>query len=132
MAKSRLLIVDDDREVAEFMGRVGAGAGFDDVAIVNSADAFKESLAEVDPAVIILDLTMPGTDGIELLHHLAQAGTRARILIVSGFDEGIRRMAYDIGAARGLAMAGVVAKPVRAADLRLMLARLRLEFRAPE
>lgn len=131
MPRPRLLIVDDDRDMAAFMGRVGASAGYD-VGTADSAEAFKLALAEVKPAVIILDLTMPDTDGIELLNYLAEARTRARILIVSGYDEGIRRMAHNIGVARGLDMAGVVAKPVGAAELRVMLEQLRLELRSPE
>ena len=131
MSRPRLLIVDDDRDIAAFMGHVGASAGHD-VATAHSAEAFKTALVEVKPAVIILDLTMPDTGGIELPHYLAEARPRARILIVSGYDEGIRRMAHDIGAARGLDMAGVVAKPVGAAELRAMLEQVRLELRPPQ
>ena len=130
MSKPRLLIVDDDREIAAFMSGIGVSAGYD-VTTADSAETFKTALDEIEPTVIILDLTMPGTDGIELLHYLAEARTRSRILIVSGYDEGIRRMARDIGVARGLDMAGVIAKPVRAAELRVMLEQLGLESRPP-
>lgn len=131
MSKPRLLIVDDDREVAALLGGIGVSAGYD-VTTADSAEEFKTVFDEIKPAVIILDLTMPGTDGIELLNYLAEARTRSRILIVSGYDEGVRRMARDIGIARGLDIAGVVAKPVRAAELRLMLEQLRPESPRPQ
>jgi hypothetical protein len=54
---------------------------------------------------------------------MAEMGTRARILIVSGFDESIRRMAHTIGKAKGLDMAGVLPKPLRVAELRGLLSQ---------
>ena len=116
----RLLIVDDEPEVCDFMRDVALGVGYD-VVTANRAEDFKAAFARGDTDVIMLDLTLPGTDGIELLNYLAEMRARARILIVSGYDESIRRMAYTIGAARGLDMAGVLPKPVRVAELKGLL-----------
>ena len=124
----RLLIVDDEPEICDLLGRIGRESGYD-VVTANHADEFKSALSAGEADVIVLDLTLPGTDGIELLNYLAEARTRARILIVSGFDESIRGMAYKIGAARGLEMAGVLPKPVRVAEFRTLLARFRDERR---
>lgn len=124
MNHTRLLVVDDDTDFAAFVRKVAESASFA-VETCASAEAFKVALAKEAAAVIILDISMPGTDGIELLRFIAERKSRARILILSGFDDRIRRMALDLGQALGLAMAGVVAKPVRAAELRATLQRLR-------
>jgi DNA-binding response OmpR family regulator len=116
----RVLIVDDEPEVCDFMRDVALGVGYD-VVTANRAEDFKAAFARSATDVIMLDLTLPGTDGIELLNYMAERGTRARILIVSGYDESISRMAYTIGAARGLDMAGVLPKPVQVAELKGLL-----------
>src|SRR6185295_5001093 len=102
-----------------------------DVVTANRAEDFKTAFAEAAADVILLDLTLPGTDGIELLKYIAEMGTRARILIVSGYDEGIRRMAHAIGEAKGLDMAGVLAKPLRVAELRSLLSQFMREAKPP-
>lgn len=120
----RMLIIDDEPEICDFVRDVALDVGYD-VVTANRAEEFKAAFAGAATDVIVLDLTLPGTDGIELLRYLAEMGTRARILIVSGYDEGIRRMAYTIGAARGLDMAGVLPKPIRVAELRGLLAQFK-------
>ena len=116
----RMLIIDDEPEICDFLRGIAIDVGYD-VVTANRGEDFKTAFAEAGADVILLDLTLPGTDGIELLKYMAEMGTRARILIVSGYDEGIRRMAYTIGEARGLDMAGVLAKPLRVAELRKLL-----------
>jgi CheY-like chemotaxis protein len=76
------------------------------------------------PDVVILDLVMPGTDGIELLRFLAKQRSSARILLMSGFNPTIREAAVLLGEAHSLNMVGIVPKPVRAAELRDLLNRL--------
>ena len=124
----RLLIVDDEPEACDLLRNVALDVGYDVVATLR-AEEFKVAFAGSDADAIVLDLTLPGTDGIELLNYLAEMGTRARILIVSGYDEGIRRMAYAIGAARGLDMVGVLPKPVRIAELRGLLVQFKADVR---
>ena len=119
----RMLIVDDEPEICDFLRDIASGLGYD-VVTANDAEGFKRAFAEAPPDVILLDLTLPGTDGIELLKYMAEMGTRARILIVSGYDESIRRMAHTIGEAKGLDMAGMLAKPLHVAELRGLLNQL--------
>src|SRR3546814_16533545 len=88
------------------------------------AEGFSLLYRKVRPNVVILDLAMPGTDGIELLRFLSAERSRARILLMSGFDARIREAALLLGEAHALDMAGLVPQPVRAAELRARLARL--------
>ena len=116
----RMLIIDDEPEICDFLRGIALDVGYE-VVTANRAEEFKAAFVEAHADVILLDLTLPGTDGIELLKYLAEMGTRARILIVSGYDESIRRMAHTIGQAKGLDMAGVLGKPLRVAELRGLL-----------
>ena len=59
------------------------------------------------------------------MRFLADAECTARLLILSGFDRKVRNAAEQLGGARGLKMAGSIAKPLRIADLRTLLDGLR-------
>jgi len=116
----RILIIDDEPDICAFLRDIAVDAGYE-VVTANRAEEFKAAFADMKADVILLDLTLPGTDGIELLKYMAEMGTKARILIISGYDESIRRMAHTIGKDKGLDMAGVLGKPLRVADLRGLL-----------
>ncbi len=85
MSENRLLVMDDDPDVAEFFGRVAEQLEFE-VATVNEPEGFVAKVGEFQPGTILLDLQMPGRDGIELLRELADTGCRADIVIASGVD----------------------------------------------
>lgn len=82
----RLLIIDDEPAVGTFLGRVARRSGYEAIVTADASD-FKQRVRPWRPALIILDLGMPETDGIEMLRFLADERATARILIVSGFDE---------------------------------------------
>lgn len=119
----RLLVIDDEPAVGAFIGRVARRAGFDVIVTADAAD-FKQRIRSWKPALVVLDLGMPETDGIELLRFLADERVTARILIISGFDERILDAAERLGAARGLNMAGVLRKPVLIEELTQTLRRV--------
>lgn len=124
MTAQQLLMCDDEPAVGDFVRRIAEDLGYR-MHFTAQADAFAPLYRRVRPDVVILDLVMPGTDGIELLRFLAEERSPARILLMSGFDPNIRHAALLLGEAQSLDMVGVVAKPVRASELRQLLAKLR-------
>ncbi|HNB25318.1 MAG TPA: response regulator [Alphaproteobacteria bacterium] len=116
----RLVIVDDDPAMGQYVRDVAEPLGYA-VDVFIEGEGFRAAVGRDDPDLIILDLTMPGADGIELLRYLSKVQTKARILIMSGFDSNIREMAFLLGKQANLAMFGILPKPVRTAELRLML-----------
>ena len=63
-APSTILIVDDDTDLREALGSLIAQEGFTVTMAVNGADAL-ERLSQLEPALILLDWSMPVMDGAE-------------------------------------------------------------------
>jgi EAL domain-containing protein (putative c-di-GMP-specific phosphodiesterase class I) len=124
MMQDLLLVIDDDQPFRNFVRRVSEAAGFATVLTADPSE-FQERIRSRKPSVIVMDLNMPGRDGIELMRDLAEAKSNAKIVIVSGADEKILESAKRLGLQRGLTIAGILQKPTRAACLRDMLERLR-------
>ena len=124
MNASRLLMIDDEPDIGALVQKVAEGLNYE-MSFVTRGNAFKEKYRSSRPDVVILDLSMPETDGIELLAFLAEEKSRARVVILSGFDPSILIGACRLGEDRGLDMAGIVSKPVRVAELRKVLDSLK-------
>ena len=122
LSRNRLLIIDDDGAYARFVKKVGLTLGFDAIC-TDDPDEFCTLAKSWAPSLVILDLTMPGTDGVELLRHLAAAQCEAHVIVASGLDDRTLEAALRLGAERGLKMGGTLAKPTRLQTLRTMLTK---------
>ena len=124
MTQPRLLLIDDEPALAEFLADAARGCGFEPVVTSNDAE-FREQFLLARPDMVALDLGMPGMDGVELLRFLADQNYGSPVLIVSGFDRRVLESAFRLGEALGLTMAGPIEKPVRLEDLEAVLSQLR-------
>jgi CheY-like chemotaxis protein len=112
----RLLVIDDEPMVARFIVHAADAHGIE-AAMTISAEAFRRDYGRHDPDVIVLDLAMPGGDGIELLRFLAERRSRAAVVVLSGFDPRVLDAAVRLGRSIGLNMAPALGKPVTVEDL---------------
>jgi DNA-binding NarL/FixJ family response regulator len=83
----RLLIVDDHPVVRD--GLRGMFAGDDRFAVVGEAGNGHEALAvaaRVHPDVVLMDLRMPGMDGVTTIRTLTEQGSTARVLVLTTYD----------------------------------------------
>jgi DNA-binding response OmpR family regulator len=117
VSNKRLLVIDDAADFGAFVRRVAVKFDFE-VEVTTDPREFKEIYKRFDPTIIVLDIVMPDTDGIELVRWLVTARCTARIIIVSGFNPSYARMADTIGSVAGLTSITRLSKPVRVADLR--------------
>lgn len=124
MKQPRLLLIDDEPALGDFVANVARDCGFDPV-LTSTNEQFRSALLAELPNMIALDLGMPGMDGVELLRFLAEAECRAPVLIISGFDRRVLESAFRLGEALGLKMAGPLEKPVRAEELEQLLTQMR-------
>ena len=124
MPHPRLLLIDDEPALADFLASAARGCGFDPVVTSNDAQ-FREQFLAVRPDMVALDLGMPGMDGVELLRFLAERAFAGPVLIISGFDRRVLDSAFRLGEALGLAMAGPLEKPTRLEVLEDLLTQLK-------
>lgn len=124
MKPPRLLLIDDEPALADFVAHAARLSGYE--AILTSNDAqFQEEFRKVRPDAAVLDLGMPGMDGVELLRFLAEEEFHSPVLIISGFDRRVLDSAFRLGEALGLNMIGPLEKPVRLEALETVLTELK-------
>ncbi|MGN6728525.1 MAG: EAL domain-containing response regulator [Rhodanobacteraceae bacterium] len=116
----RLLILDDERTVAQTVAFAAERHGFL-VRLTDSAKDFFEDVPRFSPSHIIIDLLMPGMDGVEVLRNLAALGCEANIIMMSGMGAKVLESAQRAGLERGLRISGILPKPFKPAELRALL-----------
>lgn len=124
MTEPRLLLIDDEPALADFLASAARECGFEPQ-ITDKDEDFRQQFKANRPEMVALDLGMPGMDGVELIRFLAEENYTAPVLIVSGFDRRVLESAFRLGEALGLTMAGPVEKPVRLEELEATLSELR-------
>ena len=124
MAQPRLLLIDDEPALAEFLANAATEAGFEPLLTFHDEE-FRRRFLEQRPDAVALDLGMPGMDGVELLRFLADQGYASAVLIVSGFDRRVLDSAFRLGEALGLHMVGPLEKPVRLEEVERILQQVR-------
>ena len=135
---SRVLIVEDDEHVRDAVARALRYEGYEVHTAVDGNDALVH-VAEIAPEVIILDVLMPGMDGIETCRRLRERDDHTPVLMLTARHEVSDRVAgLDAGAddylVKPFAFAELVAR-VRAllrrgsaeAGLRVRLADLEVD-----
>lgn len=116
----RLLILDDEPTVAMTVARIAERHGFT-VRLSESPREFFHDVARFAPSHIIIDLLMPGMDGVEVLRNLAAVGCHANIIMMSGMGAKVLESAQRAGLERGLRISGILPKPFKPAELRALL-----------
>jgi EAL domain-containing protein (putative c-di-GMP-specific phosphodiesterase class I)/ActR/RegA family two-component response regulator len=122
--ENRLLVVDDDSEVGAFFGQVGEDLGFETKVLLDP-NQFAQTVLDFSPTVLLLDLQMPGRDGIELLRELSTLDRRPKVLIASGLDSRVLTTASELGISMGVDVAGAFCKPIALDELEVLLVRLK-------
>jgi CheY-like chemotaxis protein len=111
-----ILIVDDDDAARDALRGMVEAAGYPAVAFANPAGALAR-IAEHRPALVLLDMMMPGIDGADFLARLVRLreGAAIPVIIVSAMGHLLYGMpGSDVHAA---GVREVLAKPVRYATL---------------
>jgi DNA-binding response OmpR family regulator len=120
----RLLLIDDEPALADFVASAATESGYEPH-ITERDEEFRQAFLDKRPDLVVLDLGMPGMDGVELIRFLADQAYESPVLIFSGFDRRVLESAFRLGEALGLKMVGPVEKPVRFETLEQMLTGLK-------
>ena len=98
MVSSRLLIVEDDEHVRDAVARALRYEDYEVHTAVDGNDALVH-IDEIAPDAIVLDVLMPGTDGLEVCRRLREQGNRTPVLMLTARHEVSDRVAgLDAGA----------------------------------
>ena len=118
--KLRVLIVDDNEDAANTLGRLLTLMG-KEVKVVHTGPNAIAEVVRFQPSVVLLDLGMPGMDGIETANHIRarQAGREVALVALTGWgQEHDRRLTEEAGFAAHLV------KPVNLEQLEQLLNRV--------
>lgn len=86
VASRTVFIVDDDESVRESLSALLETQGLNVLAFA-SAEAFLLGYQPAAPACAVVDLRMPGMDGLTLLEHLRDRGIALPVLVVTGHGD---------------------------------------------
>lgn len=118
-AANNILVVDDDGVVGALVSAMARSMGLHCMVTKDAANCHK--LVAPDTAVILLDLVMPGMDGIEVLRLLGERKCAARIVLMSGMDKRVIETAKKLARTLGLSVIGHLQKPFGIEDLQAAL-----------
>ena len=104
---SHVLIVDDEESICWGLGRLLTETGHR-VSVAASAEAALESVGQARPDLVVLDVRLPGIDGLSAMRHLTNLAGPIPIVVVTGHD------VSDLDEAD---FAGVLHKPLDPNDL---------------
>ena len=114
MAATRVLVVDDDPAIrsmlAEYLGQHGY-----EVALASSGAAMRAELERAAPAVVLLDIGLPGEDGLTLARYLRERHDLGIIMVTGAGDVVDRVAGLEVGAD------DYIAKPFDPRELRARL-----------
>jgi two-component system, OmpR family, response regulator MtrA len=117
--KGRILVVDDDMALAEMLGIVLRGEGLDPV-FCESGEAALGKVRETKPDVVLLDLMLPGKDGIEVCREIRAESDVPIVMLTAKTDT------VDVVVGLELGADDYVGKPSKPKEL---VARIRARLR---
>lgn len=93
----KVLVVDDDPNILELVKLYGEKEGFE-IAGINNGDLVLSAFNRENPDVIILDIMLPGKDGLTLCRHLREIRMIPIIMLTAKGEEADRVLGLEMGA----------------------------------
>jgi EAL domain-containing protein (putative c-di-GMP-specific phosphodiesterase class I) len=119
-------LIDDDTEYGEMFRQFLQSRNISLIVLHNLSPEVEPVILNMN--VLILDLFLPGLDGVEVLRFLANQGYQGAIVLISGQDATVLHSACELAKVKGLRVIGAFTKPVQLSGLvNLLEENLRLE-----
>lgn len=80
-----LLVVEDDRRVSDFLSRGLRAEGYQ-ITVIERGDLVQKSVEQLEPDLILLDVMLPGINGVEACQRLRAARVRTPVLMLTAMD----------------------------------------------
>lgn len=119
MDKTRIVIVDDSPFQVSLLSDLLSENGFEVLGSAGSLDEVKEVIKSLKPDLVTMDMTIPGTDGLECTRAIHDIDPNIKVIIVSSMmdDEIVRK-------ARKNHVSGYIQKPVDSEEITLLINRI--------
>ena len=98
MMEHKLLLVDDDRDLLEMLCSIFRRAGYTDLVTASSGQEALQIWREQQPALIVLDVMMPGMDGFEVLREIRRTSHVPVLMLTARGEAEDRIEGLEIGA----------------------------------
>jgi EAL domain-containing protein (putative c-di-GMP-specific phosphodiesterase class I)/ActR/RegA family two-component response regulator len=109
-------VLDDDRQIGILVTRMLSSLGFVSLTFTDASECLqqcKTAKGYAKPTLIVLDLSLGNSDGIDVIDQLRTIAYKGRVLLISGSSETTLLDVQKMAAARGLAMLPSLKKPFR-------------------
>jgi DNA-binding response OmpR family regulator len=94
IAKNKILVIDDEPGVVELLKKRLERAGYDVIAATDGMEGFKRA-CEHKPDLILLDIIMPGVDGLTVLKRLKTEEATRQIPVVMVTAKGLTDSLFE-------------------------------------
>lgn len=120
MTGKRLLVIDDEEDICELVSDIAELAGYSTHSISEliTTDTL-ENLENID--VLALDLSMPGIDGIEVIHFIEHLPQKPNLILMTGFEHSVLEGARKLASQLNIPILGTLSKPFNVHDVQLLL-----------
>ena len=119
MASKRVLVVDDDQESRDLLSEVLGANGYLVQAVEGSEAVWEALNRDSSRAIMLIDLRMPGENGLDLLRKLRQQKAQCDAILMSSFISGA-----EMELAQELGVMEFLEKPFRLSELLRIVGKL--------
>ncbi|MBV1916292.1 MAG: EAL domain-containing response regulator [Pseudomonadales bacterium] len=124
---TQIIIVDDDPLIAEMLATAASMIGFQTLTFMHGVEFLSYDVQPQD--IVVLDLNMPGFDGIEVLRALSEKNISVALVLISGQDRGVLHSAEKLARAHAMDVIGSLTKPITIPEFQHLLLKQYAAFR---
>lgn len=114
----KLLIVDDQKGIRRLLQEVFSESGYDIETCANGLRAL-ELITEFDPDLVLMDIKMPGLNGIDALRRLRVTDARRPVIMMTAYGE-----QHYLDEAKALGVVNFVNKPFDIDELKALVGKV--------
>lgn len=92
MAGQSVLVVDDEKRLTEFFQNFFTKLGYQMQVALSGEEALK-AVEQNQPALVLLDMRMPGVDGVQVLKTVKERFPKVKVVVMTSYDEEYRKAA---------------------------------------